>query len=213
MAAPIKPGPDTAMAAPIKPMPVTVLSGFLGAGKSTLLSHLLLNREGLRLGLIVNDMSDVNVDASSLDPSSRHAAPDAVHVTRVTDRVVELSNGCICCTLREDLLSELLALCEGGAGARFDAVVVESSGISEPMPVAEVFTFAEESEEGGGAPRRLADVAALDTTVTVVDAFNFARDFGSPDSLGARRVAAFEGDTRTVVVLRVAQVRRGAAPP
>jgi G3E family GTPase len=169
---------------------VTVLSGFLGAGKTTLLNHLLNNRENLRVALIVNDMSEVNVDA-------RLVRQGGAELRRTEETLVEMSNGCICCTLREDLLREVAALARQG---RFDCLVIESTGISEPLPVAETFTFTD--EEG----HRLNDLARLDTMVTVVDAYNFLRDYSSEDSLADRRQARAEDDERCVVDLLIEQV-------
>jgi G3E family GTPase len=171
-------------------LPVTVLSGFLGAGKTTVLNHILANRENLKVAVIVNDMSEVNIDAALV--TGGEAA-----LSRTEERLVEMSNGCICCTLREDLLKEVAELAKEG---RFDYLLIESTGISEPLPVAETFTFAD--DEG----HSLADVARLDTMVTVVDAKNFLNDFGSADDLMDRVMGLGNDDTRNVVDLLVDQV-------
>ncbi|EHK69364.1 putative p47K/CobW family protein [Pseudomonas psychrotolerans L19] len=167
-----------------------MLSGFLGAGKTTLLNHILNNREGRRVAVIVNDMSEVNIDAALVRDGG-------AELSRTEEKLVEMSNGCICCTLREDLLLEVERLARDG---RFDQLVIESTGISEPLPVAETFTFA--GEDG----RCLGDVAQLDTLVTVVDAFNFLRDYASSDLLESRGESLGEEDERTVVDLLIEQI-------
>ncbi|MDP2548785.1 zinc metallochaperone GTPase ZigA [Oceanobacter sp. 4_MG-2023] len=172
-----------------EPLPVTLLSGFLGAGKTTVLNHILNNRDNLRVAVIVNDMSEINIDAM--------AVGQQVSLNRAEEKLVEMSNGCICCTLREDLLIEIRKLAEEG---RFDYLLIESTGISEPLPVAETFTFAD--EDG----RSLADVARLDTLVTVVDAVNFLQDYDAAKGLQESGESLGEDDERNVADLLVDQV-------
>ena len=173
----------------INRLPVTVLSGFLGAGKTTVLSHILNNREVKKVAVIVNDMSEINIDSSIVQ--------NEVSLNRSEEKLIEMSNGCICCTLREDLLEEVNKLAQEG---RFDYLVIESTGISEPLPVAETFTFADENGVS------LSDVANLDTMVTVVDGVNFLKDYDEAQYLQDTGESLGEEDERSVADLLVDQV-------
>lgn len=173
----------------VKKLPVTVLSGFLGAGKTTVLSHILNNRQGRKVAVIVNDMSEINIDAALVK--------NEISLSHSDEKLVEMSNGCICCTLREDLL---LAVEKLAKHDRFDYLVIESTGISEPLPVAETFTFA--NEDGTS----LSDIATLDTMVTVVDAVNFLKDYDEAQYLQETGESLGEDDERSVADLLVDQV-------
>ena len=173
-----------------KKLPVTVLSGFLGAGKTSLLNHILHNKEDLKVAVIVNDMSEINVDAELIKNEKT--------LSRTEEKLVEMSNGCICCTLREDLMVEVERLAKED---RFDYLLIESSGISEPIPVAQTFSFV---DEDNGID--LSRFSYVDTMVTVVDAFNFFKDFGSPETLMDRELTDIEDDFRTIVNLLTDQI-------
>jgi G3E family GTPase len=173
-----------------KALPVTVLSGFLGAGKTTILNHLLNNRSGLRVAVIVNDMSEVNIDASLIENGG-------AELSRTDETLVEMSNGCICCTLRDDLLKEVSRL---ASEQRFDYLLIESTGVSEPLPVAQTFTFVDEKGSS------LQELTRLDTMVTVVDGKNFLKDYRSVDDLRDRDLAIAPADDRGLGDLLVEQV-------
>ena len=171
-------------------LPVTVLSGFLGAGKTTVLTNVLNNRKGKKVAVIVNDMSDVNIDAALVEKGG-------ADLSRTEEKLVEMSNGCICCTLREDLLEQVRQLSKE---KRFDYLLIESTGISEPLPVATTFDFRDENEQS------LSDVSRLDTMVTVVDAANLIKNYSSTDFLKDKGEVAGEADERTLVDLLVEQI-------